>query len=206
MEVKESKDLTSSKDITPSPECLEKLHVQIDKKIASGTRGSIWTIDNQPERALKFTKNTERDEKKASIEESIAQYAASLGIGPPISSVSICQGHYYIVMKKLSGPSLEELYPFDSSYIDRALDLYYKLLQNGVIQNDFHAGNLILDGKRLYLIDYGDASFLSEKPDFKMHMEEAIDSLLGNLYNFTDDNDPILEYQQVAKTWIKTRF
>jgi predicted Ser/Thr protein kinase len=198
---------TKEQDITPSPECLKQYHLNLSTKIDSGTRGSLWALKQDDKHYLKFTSSKERDRNQASLEEYVSQLAGILGIGPPVYFVGKCEGNYYIVMKKLTGPSLISTYPFDSKYVVKALELYYELLKAGFDHRDFHAGNLLFDGNKFYLIDYGDAKPIHSKTkDLKPFMKDAIKSFIENLYFIVDSKEPIVKYEQLANDWLYNTF
>lgn len=205
------------KEITPTPDCLKRSGVEIERdKVTSGTRGSLWKIHGDDSKLLKFTPIFERSQKKISLENYASQIADETKIGPRVYSTGICDDYFYIVVQKLSGPSLQEAYPFPVKYINRALNLYFTFLKNGLVQNDFHAGNLILDTidkkkekeqQRLYLIDYGDTINIDKNVSLDIYMREAILSLIGNLYNGSENDETVIPlYISAAQKWFYEKF
>ncbi len=121
----------------------------------------------------------------------IASKAGKLGIGPIIYQWGRCKNKTkqnvvtdFIVMEKLSGPTLEASYPYKSEDIIAALNLYYNLLVNhNILHRDFKASNLMFNENRLYLIDYGvavkfDISKITKKELANIMFSDA--SVLGN--------------------------
>ncbi|CAH6418667.1 Hypothetical protein POVN_LOCUS386 [uncultured virus] len=94
-------------------------------------------------------------------EAAYAELAARIGVGPTIYGSAICPDKngarkYYTVMQRLAGPTLAEAKGVKIADLIAAVTLYYRLLtEAGVEQHDFHTGNVMFDGNRLYIIDYG---------------------------------------------------
>ncbi|CAH6418300.1 Hypothetical protein POVN_LOCUS73 [uncultured virus] len=103
-----------------------------------------------------------------------SRIAAELKIGPQVYGTVRCgklsdMNVDYLVLQHLSGPVLRDLYftsAMDPVYLKQALTLYYNLIVEGKYdQNDFHAGNVILNGNRVYLIDFGIAQPVDPEMD-----------------------------------------
>lgn len=98
---------------------------------------------------------------KGSDEVILGVKAWRLGVGPKIHRATILKGPtsnndlLCIVMQRLSGPTLELIYPPTASILSNILDLCYVLIRNGIEQNDIKPDNLMFDQGRLYIIDYG---------------------------------------------------
>ncbi|CAH6418297.1 Hypothetical protein POVN_LOCUS70 [uncultured virus] len=157
----------------------------------------------------------------------MGEVAGKLGIGPVVYAHTICEETAYIVMQRLSGPTLDKAYPYKPEWIKAALTLYYNLaIQAGISQADLKASNLIFDGERLYLADYGIAEY-SEKytewgqadvgPHLKLMAVQLIDSLTVRAEHFecadywakdniTSRTALWVELNKAAAEWLATFF
>lgn len=103
-------------------------------------------------------------------EAKFARKAHKLGVGPEIYSNGNCRDidgtkTKYIYMQRLNGGTFRDNFPYTSDQFRDALDVYYKLYQNGIDQNDFYTSNLMYNDDKLYMIDYGLAKYVdNEKP------------------------------------------
>ncbi len=150
---------------------LEKLKPYVPKKYLNrGYMGSIyeackvgnsWSADDC-NYVIKVTQMYKtRDEIK------YTELAAEHGIGPKVFGSVSCKNNdemfEFIVMEKLSGPSLEAAYPYKREDVHSALKLYWDFYQKAnIFQNDPKAENFmftIRDGiQKLVMIDYGIAT------------------------------------------------
>ncbi|CAH6418457.1 Hypothetical protein POVN_LOCUS179 [uncultured virus] len=154
------------------------------------------------------------------MEAKVATTAGNLGIGPAVYGGVLCGTTYYMVMQRLSGPTLNERI-LTVEDVTQVLALYYRLMTEARIMHlDLHRDNIMLDGKRLYIIDYGIVDELSEEEaaDVKVLTQrlhhEAI-SLISDLANPYGDETPEgihertlkwLEYTKFFENWLEQHF
>jgi hypothetical protein len=138
------------------------------KRLGRGGVGEIWELCDAKNCNYVFKTNNFPTEDIEQNEAKAGKVAGDLGIGPLILRYATCpattegESTKYIITQKLSGPTFEDSYPYAIATIKIALDLYWTLLVKGHwAQNDFHGGNIMYDGPehRVYLIDYGNATF-----------------------------------------------
>ncbi|CAH6418692.1 Hypothetical protein POVN_LOCUS411 [uncultured virus] len=184
-------------------ECLNTLlgEWEVDTEIGSGEYGTVYSLSSSTEekRALKTIRVT-GGKKVVENEIKIARLAGELGVGPKIYDATFCQGEgvttAYIVMQRLSGPQLTQVYPYTADQLMAAMDLYYAFYQQtGYLQNDLTSRNVVYDGDRLYILDYGRA----DVPTFKFgygvshYMDSAAGMLIGTLTDEANDDNPWLK-------------
>lgn len=105
--------------------------------------------------------------RKPNSEAEISRKAADLGIGPKVYDSGECDGFQYIIMQKLDR-ALDQIYPFDCSNFVKAIELYQKLYEEGIVHNDLKANNVMVDNKgKIYIVDYGNAKIIP-KPQKSM--------------------------------------
>lgn len=171
------------------------------EKFITSSQAEIYNLTNtgKPDRILKFGRNDALNDAK------YAKLAGIIGVGPIVYSTVIFNDEKekqdkekeaiaYIVMQKLSGPILAEIYPVSNKILINALKLYYKfVVETGTVQNDFHSANLMFDSTRLYLIDYGSTKPLADKKDkgtLYKEMRKAAIQLIDHIMNVgTSFND-----------------
>ena len=141
---------------------------------------------------------------------SVSEKAGILGVGPKVHVYGKCRlnnGQYvhYAVMDKLSGPSLEDKFPYVRNDIKRALNLYAYLFQRGIAQSDLKGSNVMMNNGRMYIIDYGLGKYLM----FPDNITEAF--LIGYRTHMIAIGELLIksmtyEYQRFGgkDTWIKS--
>ena len=138
------------------------------KKIGQGSFGSVYTNGRY---AYKFIVSEDRD--KLERERRMFTRASNIGIAPPIPLgkeaviKSIGNGKYVmrIGMKRLNGKVTEyaKMMGGIDTYKEIA-SLAGQLHLNGICHGDlFGLGNIVHDGKRLYIIDFSEASKYNKK-------------------------------------------
>lgn len=183
-----------------------------------GGMSPLWTLCNGSDcnYILKYTKVTPG----YGSEIDMILIASGSGVAPPIYRTTKCPSgesktvNEYMIMKKLTGPTLKYKYPYTASDVQHSLDLYYKLLiETHVDQNDFHADNLMYDHHRLYLIDYGLAYIvktLSEDKIFELVTYNAfmLISSFMETENFKKLGDEATKkyLKALAMVWIIAKF
>lgn len=197
----------------------------IGKELGRGVTGVVYTLtpgsDSKEQRVLKVSPILKSE--KASPPEDItyASAAGRLGFGPLVYDSFICpvqdRAEYsailYIVSQRLSGPTLFEMKPRDPKYLKEGLTLYYNLLANtGIAQSDFHPGNLMFEGDKLYLIDYAESKSMDvtdRKAIWEHLVEQAnlfIDHVIMSARELTPVERKVLRatYWVTAEEWFNT--
>ncbi|CAH6418561.1 Hypothetical protein POVN_LOCUS279 [uncultured virus] len=118
------------------------------------------------------------------------QIASTLGIGPYLNGSVECKGENgvtrYMVLDFLTGPLLIDVYFKNADYVKTALSLYYDLaVQGGIFHGDLHGYNVMFNGARMYLVDFGYANPVTGtlKDELYSEMFEAADELVTSLLN-----------------------
>lgn len=141
----------------------------------AGTQGTIYELTNTT--ILKRTCYDEdyvdnptfrRGDVATIAEVELGTRAGELGVGPRIHRSMVILGDIpeddaiYIIMDRLSGPTLEVMYPPTPEMLVAILNLFLVLIENGIDQHDATLSNLMFDQGRLYVIDYGRAEPLRQ--------------------------------------------
>ncbi|CAH6418975.1 Hypothetical protein POVN_LOCUS701 [uncultured virus] len=151
------------------------------KLLGAGTMGEVFELIKKGEtsdRVLKRTHYSAAYMKEEWTEGKMAKIAGDLGIGPKVYGIAICpitegvfgfegenRVYEYIVMQRLSGPTLVDDYPYKPQGIQDALTLYYNfLVKTGIAQRDPKGSNFMYDNGRLYMTDYGIAKLSTTYP------------------------------------------
>lgn len=177
---------------------LQKLHkekgwtFQLEDWKGGGLHGQIFEISKQNcPFILKITDNYTR-------EAAFTEHASRLGVAPKVL-IAGSEGTWEYIIMDLLIEDLIETYPYQAIFAVNALELYYKLLQNGIRQNDLKIENLMLDSyDRLYLIDYSLATEASADDAMnKQNMWEnatlLLKSMFGHAYDYTLKPSPWIE-------------
>jgi hypothetical protein len=103
-----------------------------------------------------------------------ATVASEKGISPTLFEQLICGDRYFMLMSKMSGPSLKNTYPYNVEDIKQCLSLYYDLIlfdnidQNALLVENFLMGiNRQTGNKYWKMIDYLSAGEAVELDDTK---------------------------------------
>lgn len=145
------------------------------KKVGTGASGTVYQACNttQEKNACEYVVKLQMGLKELQSnnefksEATINEYLGKLGLAPKVYAFGACEKTrpddwevQYIVMQRLSGPSMYEKpgSTWTAEDIDMMLDLYYKILdETGIAHNDNHFSNYMFDNGKLYLIDFGRA-------------------------------------------------
>lgn len=155
-----------------SHECVDAFlgkDLQLGSHLGSGLYGDVWSACTDSERKrcpyiMKQSRMSTIDGDGGGIigERVAADIAARLGVGPQMYRSTMCttppvtttpgaeptqqQQYEYSLAQRLSGPTLASNTVRNPEDVKHALDLYYRLLREGHIeQADFHDDNLMFD-------------------------------------------------------------
>ncbi|MDQ7045013.1 MAG: protein kinase [Sulfurimonas sp.] len=138
------------------------------EKLGDGTNGSVYIVEDKKKHKyiLKYYSLVKDDKKLANetkVLETLNNYPNTIKY---IKNSKFQQGHY-ILFEYLKTKSLQhyikEKYEFSLNEAmqmikDIAIILKY-LLKNNILHTDIKAGNIVYDGKKFYLIDFGHATY-----------------------------------------------
>ncbi len=213
--------------------CAERIYAPyvLKDELGTGNMGIVFELcmptGGQCDRVLKTTTYTSGAQKESELQ----SRASDLGIGPYVYKYGICKtvdgDIAYIVSQRLSGGTMADKYPYEPTTIKQALDLYYALLTKAhITQNDLKPTNLMWEGDRLYLIDYGIAEIpfgieTWTQKDYAIHMTVMgtllVNSCTGASYDYsvpptwykdekTSRTSVLVSLVQAVTEWIMAKF
>ena len=118
--------------------------IRKSKMLGKGAQGVVYDFGKYVVKVSKGTLNRE-----------ILKRVSDAGVSPHIHEIYQCKGLTYILMDKLTHPFK------DSKYGNQISRLFTQMIQAGVFHNDIHAENLMAKGGRLYLLDFDNATLIS---------------------------------------------
>jgi len=138
--------------------------------IGSGFKGTVDQVCKgiDCEYALKYMGTN----KNKTSEGEITEIAGNLGIGPRVYDSGFCKEKIsgkpvnWILMHRIKGKTLSQVYPYKPENITSALDKYYELVQHDIYQKDLKGDNIIIgDDGKIYIIDYDLAMIVKNPPE-----------------------------------------
>jgi tRNA A-37 threonylcarbamoyl transferase component Bud32 len=148
---------------------------QVKEYLSTGLFGATYVVTkkgDKKEYILKtfHTEKGSRSPKAVDKECEIARKAGEIGAGPKVIDCNSDpkKSKQYIVMQKLSGPLLGKYMADDDAVLDekylKSFKKALKLLnENHIRHNDLHPDNVMIDGNRIYIIDYGRSNIVKGK-------------------------------------------
>jgi eukaryotic-like serine/threonine-protein kinase len=147
---------------------------RIRARLGSGGMGTVWRADDEfLERTVAIKEVTLLggvDESAPAFQRTLREARTSARLRHPnivtVHDVVLDEGRPWIVMELIDGPSLAEVVERDGPLADdRAADLATQLLaalgnihEQGVLHRDVKPANVLLDGDRVVLTDFGIAA------------------------------------------------
>ena len=159
-----------------------------------------------------------KDMKNAQKETAMAKQASEIGVGPKIFHSGVVQKsnlcYEFFVMERLTGPTLDEVYPYLKNDIENLMILLYKFVKHThFILTDIHPGNVMLDmsknQRRLYLIDFAGFEPVNENKSLFENIESVSQSVFGHFlqdFQTEDDADSIMNVTEGMLAFFKHYF
>ncbi len=179
----------------------------VKELLGSGSQGTVINVCKKGNCKYALKTSINYSEGVPSNEGKYAKIAGELDIGPKVYDYGYCKepkksnedNKYidWILMERIKGKTLTELYPYNPKYITETLDKYYNLMLKGNIrQRDIKGDNIIITDKhKLYIIDYGIAT-VDDKTDEKIHLLKVMELLLVSL------TTKFSEYSSSRNLWV----
>ena len=134
------------------------------KKMGSGAFGSVYEACKKKncKYVLKVQEKSHREHSwlRPSKEANKSVKAGKLGIGPKIYDYWKCGGDFYMVMEKLDTTIWDLIHTTSSCQVIKdtwksIVKVLRKMKKHGMVHGDLHTGNVMVKGKRAYVIDWG---------------------------------------------------
>jgi len=138
------------------------------KIIGSGTEGSVYEVSDGSKNKSASTSKVLKvffQPKDIKKEVELQKKSALLGFAPHVYDYGIFEDKSYIVMDRIQGLEITDVYPVTQKLFEEVFDMYVKLLDNHISQRDLKTCNVMVSNitKKPYLLDYGIAEETSEK-------------------------------------------
>ena len=170
------------------PESEEDLILEAEGAITllgSGKKAEVFTCQNNPRYVYrKVRKNSEIFEQKLISSVAIQNwFAQESGQAPRVHKFISTKNNYWIIMDRIKGESLENIYDENVTTQQRLdigakiLSVAYELNRIGISHQDLHMGNIIIDNEneKVFLIDFDQSKYVGEFDKVKK-IEEVINS------------------------------
>jgi predicted Ser/Thr protein kinase len=162
------------------------------KKIGQGEMGGAvfqYTKGNRKAAVKTFKLNPKNPKNTNAVEKEIRiqKAASSLGLAPEIYDIERAQGQINVYM--------QQLYPIKAlktSQQQQLVDTVAKLINNGIIHNDLHFGNIMRTTKgKVMITDFGMAQQTRYPIGFSSHLfRQTMIATLSSLLDPCNQNNP----------------
>jgi len=173
-----SDHIAQSRKNFPELKCIsDKIQWYPTKKMGVGAEGAVYEAcdkNNICDRVLKvYFDKVYLGERDLSTEVKLQNKSAQLGFAPEVFKSGRCDGKSFILMEKIVGSEVSEVYPISKELFKQIFNMYITLLDNGIAHSDLKTCNVIIEEGTMtpYLIDFGIAK---EMPYDKEHLKAIL--------------------------------